>query len=228
MPMFRIATGTHAVGFPSIIVEPGSQDFSTPGTYSFKVPFFRKMDVQLWGGGGSGGSTAAGGSIVPGGTGGTSKITFSDGSEIIANGGKGGMNDYSDRYRRGHYDSVGGAGGTATGGDVNSKGGDGINGARANPGAGGPSPFGGKGGDNRGVGGFPGGGGGGFDYGNGGGKFSWDTGGGGGGAYAQKIVKPKNARPKSTITVVVGAGGATTGQHDGGNGGAGRVLISWS
>lgn len=50
---------------------PGSQTFSSSGTFSFTVPLYTTMTVEIWGGGGSGGNAYNGGSCSEGGQGGS-------------------------------------------------------------------------------------------------------------------------------------------------------------
>ena len=239
MPFIRNLTLSANYGFPSFPVEPGQQIWLTPGTYTFKVPHYRHLDVEMWGGGGAAGSTATW-TDAYGNPGGDSTITNGSGKLLLtAGGGKPGQGAYSNRWHRGHYDGVGGNGGVATGGDTNNNGQAGANGRAGAPGKGGnaglpktgsayTSGTGGTG--NAGWGNFPGGGGAGRDYGGGGGKFSWDTGGGGGGAYcAKSYSRAKGPRIYDTLTVRVGAGGLPVGDGggDGGHGANGKVVITW-
>lgn len=229
MPFFKPLNQSAAFGFPGFASQPGTVTY-TPGTYSFTIPPYRNMVIELWGAGGAGGSTGSGYAQ----SGGSTVITLPNGVVLTAGGGQGGESVYSNRWHRGHYDGQGGAGGVASGGDVNISGSAGASGARARPGRGGNGAnggAGGAGGNNVGAGlgkpgGFPGGGGGGWDYGLGGGKFSWDTGGGGGGSYCKKMLKIGKIRPHTTMTVVVGAGGNPT--SEGGHGGNGQVTITWT
>ena len=76
-------------------VTPGSQNYTTAGTYSFTVPAYTTLTVQVWGGGGGGGAgsgfrNARTGCMVgvnlDGGVGGQSSWN----STLFANGGNGG------------------------------------------------------------------------------------------------------------------------------------------
>jgi len=233
MPSFRSLNQSAAFGFPGFASQPGSLVYA-PGTYTLLVPPFRNMSIEAWGAGGGGGSTGSG----YGGSGGNSIVTLPNGIELAAGGGAGGQDVYSNRWHRGYYVGDGGGAGLASGGDINLTGGLGGPGGvdpSGSGGQGGSGAAGGAGGDGGNwlhgygrPGGFPGGGGGGWNYGYGsqGGKFSWDTGGGGGGAYVKKIVKIGKIHPHSIITIVVGAGGTAT--KEGGAGGNGRVTISWT
>lgn len=243
MSFFKIINQSSTLGFPGFASKPGSITY-TPGTYSFLVPPFRSMTFELWGGGGAGGGT--GGQDVRGHAGGDTVVTLPNGYIIKSSGGQGGGYSYSNRWYRGWHPGAGSTGGTASGGDVNLSGKNGTAGTQGTPGRGGDSPNGGKGGAGGFVnytgqhpnpwgpdlgqpGGVPGAGGGGWDYGNpvpGTGKFPWDTGGGAGGAYSKKTIKIGKVHPHSTITVVVGAGGSSA--SEGGKGGDGRVIISWT
>lgn len=59
-------------GFPIIPrqSQPGTQTFSSPGTFSFTVPLYSTMTIKIWGAGGSGGNAFSGGSSSFGGEGG--------------------------------------------------------------------------------------------------------------------------------------------------------------
>lgn len=248
MPFFRNVTQSASYGLPSFPVKPGSAIFKIGDAYvsdpafenlittvdsknfSFLIPYFRNLVIQGWAAGGAGGSTGL--TLVappPGG----STIVITPRGTMTALGGESGADDYSDRYRRGHYDSIGGKGGKAVGGDINIAGGNGTNGAANKPGNGGAGANGGAGGKGNywvyghGLpGDFPGGGGGGWDYGAGGGKFSWDTGGGGGGGYFKRTYVNKNLKVRSQIEIQLGAGAKPT--NEGGKGGDGQVIVSWS
>lgn len=187
-------------------VTPGSQTYSTAGSFNFTVPNFNSLTVEVWGGGGSG----AGG----GGTGGNNGASSSWNGTVVANGGTRGLGDFSP-----------GSGGTASGGDTNTTGGNAqING-------GGNSPNGGLGGpdgvvgnwptNTNGLGQAPGGGGAGHDPG--------EDGGGGGGGYSRKTYSPGQLTVGASIGIVVGAGGAQTATtYPGAAGQVGRVSISWN
>ncbi len=220
----------------------GMETWSTAGTFTFMVPVYETLTVELWGAGGGGEASGATTRATDGG-----RSSFGD--TLAAEGG-----------RAGTY-AAGGAGGTAMGGDMNLPGGGGGPGchypAICGLGAGGSAPRGGmggasaialdacSGGDGR-DGESPGGG----------GAPSWscqgpwwermgwgDSGGAGGaGAYATRAFAP-GAVPPGPISVVVGAAGVGsqgqrssgfpgTGRNPGvytaGNGGAGRVLVRWT
>lgn len=198
-------------------VTPGSQTFSTAGTYSFTVPEHNSITVQVWGGGGGGGGKDGAANIAGGSNGGTSSWA----SAVIAGGGA-----------RATV-SAGGAGGTASGGTTNTsgaagttagKGGNGANGGlggaalpSSDPGPGNPGSA-------------PGGGGGGAAL------YTMKTGvfipasGGGGGSYSTRTYTSGTYTPGSSVTIVVGAAGAGGNgtAQDGGRGGAGRVIVTWN
>ncbi len=193
--------------------------YSTAGTYYFTVPAHTSIVVEVWGaGGGGGGATANNGAA-----GGQSSFN----GTVLANGGSGGTAN----------NGAGGAGGTASGGDTNTSGTAGISGGGG--GAGGAGANGGVGGSavvsnhagNSGT--APGGGGSGgyFYYVDSCGKgLCYSTnigGGGGGGGYSKKTYSSGTLTPGSSITVVVGSGGAggTAGTYAGGSGAVGRVSI---
>lgn len=220
---------------------PGTQTFSTPGAYTFVVPDYLTLSVEVWGAGGAG---EASGAQAPNATaGGDSSF-----GAVIAGGG--GAGTYG----------AGGKGGAATGGLVNTPGGGGGPGVHypviGSLSSGGAAPNGGKGG--AGVNGVdPCGGGDGRsgDAPGGGGAPSWscqgawlqgygwgDCGGsGGGGAYASTDFKP-GALP-ATVPIVVGKGGAGSlgqvssqvsgqgknpGHYTGGDGAPGAVKVTWT
>lgn len=242
MPLFNSISGSGNFGFPAYPVVPGEQIYTTPGTYTLKVPFYRHLVVEVWGGGGAGGSSGTHGSQAPSGS--TSTVTMPNGNVISAAGGTGGFNEESHRWFRGHHDSAAGKGGVASGGDVNSNGKNGSAGGDSGKpqcwggdsggGAaggqqlvygvgfyGGASPNPGRSGT------FPGGGGAGCNRGSQG-KFSWSCGGGGGGAYAKKTYRLGKVKPYKIITIVVGAGANPNGSGEGGVGAGGKVSISWT
>lgn len=214
---------------PNSPVTPGSQDFTSPGTFNFAIPNFNWFRAQCWGGGAGGG--AGQGKNQPGtdgSNGGSSGVL-----DCAAYGGTGGRNGPG--YRT---SGAGGPGGGATGGnEANESGGNGTtgssgvvapggNGARGGAGGAGAQPYNNPGGN----GGWPGGGGGGgnFDDLRGG----WvQGGGGGGGGYTQKIWYAGQLTPGQVIGVVVataGTGGNNPyGGGRGGEGAHGRVLLSW-
>lgn len=104
----------------SSCVTPGSQTYSSAGTYTFTIPAYNTLTVRVWGAGGGGGFTGANG-----GAGGVSQA-----GTVTANGGAGGRSN-----------GAGGAGGTASGGTTNTTGDAGGPGRE-----GGSSPSGGSGG----------------------------------------------------------------------------------
>ena len=90
------------VAIPSNANLAGSQTYSTPGTYTFTVPTYSQLTVQLWGGGGGGG----GGGFVPsygGGGGGYSYATYGANtlpSTVTVTVGSGGSGGGSNAYLR--------------------------------------------------------------------------------------------------------------------------------
>lgn len=211
---YSCASGSNTlVSNTCVACSPGSQTYSTAGSFSFTVPSFSgALTVQVWGGGGSGGDSASGANGAAGGA--------SSFGSLAAGGGGGGT-------KAANANVAGGAGGSASGGTTNTvgnAGGTGIDGGVG--GAGGTAPNGGAGGAAQGTGGAngnpgsaPGGGGGGSrgTSGNGGG-------GGGSGGYVARSYAPGALTTGSSISVVVGAG-ATAG---GGDGAVGRVSVSWT
>lgn len=199
------------------IASAGSRTFSTPGTYTFDVPLYSTLTVQMWGGGGGGGSSSFY-TVGSGSTGATSSF-----SSVKAGGGSGGHDSNNGN------DGSGGAGGIPTGGDT-------INDASGEHGydhdRGGNSPNGGKGGVIGKPGNAPGGGGGGGCYYSPNCPTAWyhRGGGGGGGAYATKSYGSGVLTPKSNVKVVVGGGGSGAwGEFFLGWAGApGRVTITWT
>jgi len=185
---------------------PGSQTYANPGTYTFTVPANAgDITVEVWGAGGGGQGCGVPIAWTPacqgGGSGGNSSF-----ANVIAYGGHGsGANVTS----TGNH-----SGGSASGGDINQTGQAGNwNGTNCS-GRGGSSPNGG--GPDA---GFPGGGGDGF-------CFGWGADGGGGGGYAKKTYTNGQLKAGSTITVVVGAGGAGSAAQPLGAGG--EVKIAWT
>lgn len=190
----------------------GAHDYTVP-------PGCTTIRVRLWGGGGGGGGDS--GAATAGGPGGESSF----GGTIHAGGGGGG----ADGNISPPSTFLGGAGGTATGGDINLSGMDGGNGNSQSmvlpSGAGGSSPDGGAGGasiataQTAGASGeTPGGGGSGAQ-----GQFN-PAAGGGGGAHAERQL---TVSVDEVFAVVVGAGGtAGSGIYVGGIGGDGRVTVA--
>lgn len=219
-----------------------TQIFDTSG--SFTVPAYTgSITVEVWGGGGGGGQYYTDGTA-----GGDSSF-----DSLIARGGGKGRGSVYASWEAAH--GPGGAGGVASGGDVNLTGGVGgpflttqiCGGAYCPDGTGGSSPNGGSGGEGnlkntwtpRGDGkGFPGqapGGGGGAGYGSSGHGYGQGNGGGGGG-YASKTYSASQLAPGTVVAVTVGSGGAggppfgaqTGGLIGGGGAGApGRVVVTW-
>lgn len=210
---------------------PGSQSFTTAGAHNFQVPNFEnELTITLWGGGGAGGSVAS--------------TTSSDSGEastvaslsLSANGGGGGE---PNGWSGGTSPIPGGAGGTATGGDINATGSvgnqgrfsgssssqNGAGGAAASPGGGnGGSPITSSSFQNGNVGTAPGGGG------SGGGRTGNPIGsGGGGGGRCQKTFQKGQIVPGTILALIVGSGGvAPSASGTGGPGAVGRINISWS
>ena len=221
---------------------PGSQTFSTAGTFSFTVPLYTTMTIEIWGGGGSGGNGYNGGGAGGGGDGGNyRRFTVATGGLIegstetvvvgaggtgvtgYTNGNGGGFSQFGNSItaaggRGGRaQDSSGNAGGTYT---------------PTNPR---PAVFtqtisenggtGGYGAVNGGSVTYAGGGGGGMvnDYGQGNGGTSTFGGKGGNGGDATEN-QPRNA------SAPAGGGGSTDwdGGSPSGNGGTGRIVISWT
>lgn len=222
----------------------GSKEFAEAGTFTFDVPAFATMTVEVWGGGGGGEASGAGAPHAT--AGGASSFD----KTIVGGGGGPGT------------DCCGGAAGTASGGSEN------LIGAAGGPGihyptiggdsAGGTAPKGGVGGRGR-VAPTDGCGGGDGAAGaapGGGGAPSWtcqgtwwtgtgwgDTGGSGGsGGYAKKEYAAGSLSAKS-VEVVVGAGGKGSmgqvssgypvtaknpGHYTAGDGGTGKVEIVWT
>jgi hypothetical protein len=214
-------------------VAPGSQLFTTPGTYNFTVPFFNTLTVHVWGAGGAGGSGYSTGYALSGSGGNSSAFGIS----VTGGGGGAGGNGFRT------IATAGGQTGNSTNGNItNISGGAGLSysasptsikagGAGANGGAGGAGGAGVFGGSNGGIGSAPGGGGGASYYDNGGGAWAHTVSGGGGG-YGQSRFTSYTYVPGTTQTIVVGAGGvAANGDIStsrGGNGAPGRVLIVWT
>lgn len=191
---------------------PGTKTYSSAGSYSFTVPpSCVTLTVRAWGGGGGGGGDGSGS-----GTGGTGGNTVVNGT-IIANGGTGGQSGST---------GTNGIGGTASGGDFNYSGRDGVIGNSTFSGGGNCWTYIDEGADplisngpglpaNKNCGGGSGGMAGGGAAG----------GGGGGGGYTQKTL---SVTPGQTISVIVGAAGAKgAGSALGGLGGEGKVILDF-
>lgn len=184
----------------------GTQTYTSPGTYSFTVPAFQSLTVQVWGGGGGGGNYVHYGSA-----GGNSSF-----AGVTGGGGNPGGPAAA---------TTGGPGGGAYGGGTNTIGNPGTYDWTWKYGTGGAAPNGGAGGSGSTYtgysGGIPGGGGGSPVRGSGGGSAG----------YASATWNAGGLTAGSAVTVVVGAGGAgapTTDGYTSGAGGAGRVSISWT
>lgn len=198
---------------PAAPTTPGSQDFPFPGNYTFTIPTYSTLIIQVWGAGGGGGNIEG---ALGGGIGGASTIL-----SLTAGGGQGGANP----------SQQGGPGGTASGGDINLAGSRGQNGNQFSPsnpspegGVGGNSPNGGNGGFPSNNGGFPGAGGGGRLF----TGFGTIIGsGGGGGGYVQKTFAPGDLTPGNVISLTVGVKGLGASPQSG-SGADGRVFISWN
>lgn len=191
---------------------PGSQSFSSSGT--FTVPEYNTLTVECWGGGGGGGGDGTG--QGNGSSGSASRFAAPTGT-LTANGGAGG-----------EYAGPGGPGGTATGGTTNTAGQAGGTRTSAASGKGGDSPNGGTGGASitsvaagR-AGQVPGGGG-------SGGRNSTAPGsGGGGGGYVARTYASGDLTVGSQIAVTVGTGGSgDSAAYSGGDGARGRCLMTW-
>lgn len=209
--------------FSADIIKPGSQEFNSPGSFTFTVPKYRKLVVQLWGGGGSGGET-----IGPSGSSnntGGGNSSFWD--RLYAYGGAKGIVSYNGSR-------PGGAGGSFAGGDGGAAGANGGQGWGNHGGDGGAAGGPGGGGTAVGVAGvgpsgnLPGGGG------AGGSNSSVAGSGGGGGGYCIKTytLGAADAPPVGAVlSVVVAAGGQIVDYHssypNGGNGASGRAIVSW-
>lgn len=184
--------------------------------------------ISVWGGGAGGGAPQTGGGAPAQGANGTSgtassvSIPSPISLTLTSNGGAFGGGGNSSGG------GTGGAGGTASGGDTNVSGGTGVAGevqGATKGGDGGASYKGGKAGSQTGFKGAnglaPGGGGAGAD-GTGGRK-----GGGGGGAGGYSMKQYNNTSLVGlTLTITVGGGG-TKGSSQAGDGGAGRVIITY-
>jgi hypothetical protein len=198
-------------------VVPGSQSFTTSGSFNFTVPAYNTLTVQVWGagGGGAGCSTTT---KVAGVSGGLSRW---DGT-VTANGGTRAST------------TAGGAGGTASGGTTNLTGQNGST-AGTQAGPGGDGANGGAGGDT--IPGYgtgrpgvaPGGGGAGGGY-SGGRSGNCRGSGAGGGGYSARSYAAGVYTPGEIVPVVVGARGTggNGSSYDGGLGAYGRVVVTWN
>ena len=219
----------------------GSQTYSTPGTFTFTVPDYKTLTVEVWGGGGggqgarqiadptAGGSSSFNGTVVAGGgaSGDTGTGGTASGGTTNTSGGQGGPSCY--------YPALGGeaAGGAApqggAGGSGVQKALDGCNGGDGNdglvPGGGGASDWACEATWWQGTG------------------WGASGGAGGGGAYSTITYSMGQLAPGSALPVVVGAGGQGSkgeetsgfpgtgrnpGYYTGGDGAAGEVKIAWT
>ena len=198
-------------------VVPGSDSFTTSGSFNFTVPAYNTLTVQVWGAGGGGAGCSTTTKVV-GVTGGASSW---DGA-VIANGGTRAST------------SAGGAGGTASGGTTNTTGQNGST-AGTQAGPGGDGANGGAGGDT--IPGYgtgrpgvaPGGGGAGGGY-TGGRSGNCRGSGAGGGGYSARTYSAGTYSAGELVPVVVGARGTggNGSSYDGGIGAYGRVTITWN
>lgn len=197
-------------------VVPGTATYTSPGSYSFSVPIYNSIRVEVYGGGG-GAAYYDLGQQAAGNGGGTSTAAISQGT-LTATGGQGGLIWTSGT-------SVGGTGSGPSGSYTETGG----SSAQAQP-----YPTGGRGaGPGGGAGGYwptsragaqPGGGGAAYSTLSPGGNFRSVSGGGGGGYVRFETTAAVGA----TIAIVVGAGGTGFPSGSGANGGAGLVRITWS
>jgi hypothetical protein len=219
----------------------GSQTFSTPGATSFAIPSYETLTVEVWGGGGAGSAYGQTAAPTAGG-----KSSFN--GTVVAEGGASGPTGIGGTASGGTTNSVGGNGGPACEAGYP---------VLCGEGPGGSAPSGGAGGHNKSLDGCGGGDGqdGAAPGGGGGGTWTcqgtwwlgtgWGYGGGGGGAGASAAIAyaKGSLAVGSSVPVIVGAGGlgsqgamtATTpgtgrnpGHYTGGDGGAGRVTITWT
>lgn len=187
----------------------GSQTYSSPGTHSFTVPVYSSLTVEVWGGGQEG--------IVFGMFSGDSHGAYGSASSfngtVIANGG-GGYNSSSSSGCDAHKC----AGGTASGGDTNIRGGETIVDVGPTNGTGGSAPYGAVG--TYGAGASPGAGGGasGCAYG------LTACFGGGSGGYAKKTYSIGQLTSGSNVQIIVGVGGSSGMPA----GAAGMVKVTWN
>ena len=191
-------------------VVPGTSNYTSVGSYTWVCPKYNSITIRVWGGGASGKEL-----ILDGANGSQSKFhtTLTSGGGIggvLKNGGAGGSTSGG-----ASGSSVGGAGGASSGSN-GGRGGHAPSGGTG--GAGGTSTTSGKNGN------APGGGG-------GGGATSVGDGGGGGGSggYTTRTYNLGDSGapvPGNSYSVVVGAGGASSGNN--GAGATGRVTITWS
>ncbi len=220
----------HAIGWENMAVGASivadelcnsSKTYSAPGIHAYKVPAgFQTLTIRLWGGGGAGGSASSNPSIFSGSPG---QATGISSLFVSAGGGAGGTGGSSTTL------GVGGAGGTAMGGDTalnGNPGGNGVSGG--NPGAGANAP--GFGGGTGGAPSYDGNPGGAPGAGGAGASASFNTsrgGGGGSGAYIEMVLTPSDIAAETIISDInVGAGGLTNASvPTEGKGGNGQVMF---
>jgi len=211
----------------------GEEIYSVAGAFTFTVPVFTTLTIEMWGGGGGGGGSALY-STARGGTGGDTTIAA---LSLTAAGGQGGEGTRmsSNPPRGGTDGSSTAVGGTIDDGEHGTNGsedsfnlaspqGAGGDGGGADGGAGGASVA-SYGGDKEGnPGAAPGGG--------GSGAINYFKAVGGGGAGGDKVTKTYNFGDIATGTVldlVVGAGGTRgVGNIQGGLGAVGRIKFTWT
>lgn len=207
----------------SFVVSPGSTSYPTPGSYSFTVPNYNTLVVDVWGAG-SGAGGACGSSGVAGSQGGSSGSAgglsrFASSSPVTGGGATGGspgsVTVTDDGKNPVYTDFPGSAGsaGTASGGDTNTTGG-------GQAGGSGATVVGDQleRADGRAAGGA----------------------GGAGGRATKSWVRGVTSgapTPGDVITITVGTGGAAGGNYNGGGvysfsgptgGFNGYVAVSWS
>lgn len=209
-------------------VGPTTVTFTT--SQSWVVPTYATaIKISVWGGGGGGGEAQRGGAAPALGASGTAgtlssvDIPAPISITLLSNPGLGGGGGQSG------IPGAGGAGGTASGGDVNTTGGTGIAGEAMGVnigGDGGAAPSGGKAGSNSGFKGksglAPGAGGCGDNS-----SSTRKAGGGGGAAGLARKTYNDTSLIGLTLTIVVGSAGAQGTSPGAGNGGAGRVIITY-
>lgn len=221
-----------------LVAEPveSKASFKQPGSYTFLVPQYTSMTVEVWGGGGGG--------MIPVFSNGNVNTHPTDGGTtsfenlVSATGGMAARIDLlaTPQVIGGNSTFVNptypGLGGRGTAGSLVR---DGEPGDTSKKGAGGASPF---GGDRQfgptatgdGFTGFgPGGGGSGASAKSIDSAIIQIASGGGAGGYAKKSFAPGELIPGSYVTIVVGAGGrGAYGGRIGGHGAPGEVRISWN
>jgi len=217
---------------PPIVVTPGSAEYNSAGAGSQVLPNFNTLVVELWGAGSSGNGLTPPSTNFPGNDGGTTTCSTLG---LTAGGG----------VRPSGAPANPGAGGLASGGDINTSGSQGVAGGAYNGvfGRGGSSPNGGATtlppagqgtpglADNGFNGAAPGAAGSAPTYNVSGSQFSGC--GGSGGAYCRKTYtrgSPGAPAIGDTINHIVGGGGArdAAANFDGGSGANGRIRYTWS